>query len=178
MKTIISIFVSLVCIGCANTKVSPLQPEMARGDLYSDEMTLWDTSDKHEAELNKKSSDFKGKAEMAAYVDRVLRKVAPEFYEHSDFWPGVNILANDVPNAFVMPNGAVYVHTGLLSIMENEAQLAIVLWHEYSHFKYRHSLRKVRDAENNAFGTALGVAASVAVHECSGKIERIFEPIY
>ena len=36
-------------------------------------------------------------------------------------------------NAFVTPGGHVYVHTGLLNVLETKDELAIVLGHELSH---------------------------------------------
>ena len=41
-------------------------------------------------------------------------------------------------NAFALPNGSIYVNSGLLSRMENEAQVAGVLAHEITHVVNRH----------------------------------------
>jgi len=40
------------------------------------------------------------------------------------------VLKNYYLNAFAYPNGVIYVHTGILAQMENEAQLATLLAHE------------------------------------------------
>jgi len=42
------------------------------------------------------------------------------------------------------PNGKIYVHSGLLACMDNEAQLAAVLAHEITHCTHRHALRAFR----------------------------------
>src|SRR5712692_9511141 len=42
-------------------------------------------------------------------------------------------LRDSVPNAFALPNGSIYVSTGLLALMDNESQLAAVLAHEMTH---------------------------------------------
>jgi predicted Zn-dependent protease len=47
-------------------------------------------------------------------------------------------------NAFAFPNGTIYVHTGILARMDNEAQLAALLAHEMSHCTHRHALRAFR----------------------------------
>jgi len=44
-------------------------------------------------------------------------------------------------NAYSFPDGAIYVHTGLLSHLENEAELALLLAHELAHVTRRHALR-------------------------------------
>src|SRR5207247_3969708 len=41
---------------------------------------------------------------------------------------------------FAMPEGRVFLHTGLLSRLENEAQLATILGHEVTHVYERHYL--------------------------------------
>src|SRR5262249_33507572 len=37
------------------------------------------------------------------------------------------------PNAFALPNGTVVLHSGMLMMLENEAQLAAVIGHEIAH---------------------------------------------
>jgi len=49
-------------------------------------------------------------------------------------------------NAFALPNGSIYVTSGLLARMENEAQLAGVLAHEITHVVNRHSYRANRSS--------------------------------
>ncbi|HEY5599647.1 MAG TPA: M48 family metalloprotease, partial [Candidatus Manganitrophaceae bacterium] len=51
-------------------------------------------------------------------------------------------------NAFTFPNGVIYVHTGILARMENEAQLATLLAHEMSHAAHRHAVREFRSTKN------------------------------
>ena len=65
------------------------------------------------------------------------------------------------PNAIALPDGRIYVTTGLLSVVENEAQLAFVLGHEIGHVIQEHSLdywRRVETVErrNKIIGTAAG----------------------
>ncbi|PZO68530.1 MAG: hypothetical protein DI636_08830 [Pelagerythrobacter marensis] len=48
-------------------------------------------------------------------------------------------------NASMAPNGAMIVNTGLLLRMRDEAQLAAVLGHEFTHFEHQHSLRLFRN---------------------------------
>ncbi len=46
------------------------------------------------------------------------------------------------------PNGVIYVHTGILARMDNEAQLAALLSHEITHCTHRHSLRVIRSLKD------------------------------
>ncbi len=48
------------------------------------------------------------------------------------------VLRDPMVQAFALPNGSVYVTTGLLSLLQNESQLAAVLGHETAHVFERH----------------------------------------
>ena len=50
-----------------------------------------------------------------------------------------HILRDPMVNAFALPNGSIYVNTGLVAVMENEAELASVLAHEITHVTDRHT---------------------------------------
>jgi len=56
----------------------------------------------------------------------------------------VQVLRDASLNAFAYPNGRMYIHTGLLARMFNEAQLAAVLGHEMTHVTNRHALHSMR----------------------------------
>jgi len=56
------------------------------------------------------------------------------------------VIQDDVPNAFSLPGGYIYVQTGLLKIIESDDELAGVLGHEISHAKFRHVAQLQRDA--------------------------------
>jgi predicted Zn-dependent protease len=58
----------------------------------------------------------------------------------------VTVVRDPTLNAFALPNGRIYLHTGLLSRLENEAQLAAVLAHEMAHVIGRDAFRCGRDA--------------------------------
>ncbi|HEV7607292.1 MAG TPA: M48 family metalloprotease [Steroidobacteraceae bacterium] len=67
-------------------------------------------------------------------------------------------------NAFAMPNGRLYIHTGTLLRLKNEAELASVLGHEGAHFTGDHIYRAVSSAKVSMpiltiLGAALGAPA-------------------
>ncbi|MES2800332.1 MAG: M48 family metalloprotease [Bacteroidota bacterium] len=56
----------------------------------------------------------------------------------------IRIVQNDsVLNAFCTPGGYIYVYTGILKYLDNEAQLAGVMGHEMGHADMRHSTRQM-----------------------------------
>ena len=85
---------------------------------------------------------------VQGYINLVGMRVIPEYAQDSLFKTANNIIwrfyviNSPIPNAFAYPNGMVFIYSGLLSIMENEAQLALVLGHEITHVLYEHSAQR------------------------------------
>ena len=77
-------------------------------------------------------------------------KEAPEEYRSTAFT--FRVLDSPVVNAFALPGGYVYVTRGLLSHLQNEAQLAVVLGHEVAHVAARHSARQALRAQTSQIG--------------------------
>src|SRR4051794_38754124 len=50
-----------------------------------------------------------------------------------------HVVRDPMANAFALPNGSIYVNSGLISLLENEDQLASVLAHEITHVTDRHA---------------------------------------
>lgn len=134
------------------------------------EKRLWVRAEEEIMILNR-SGLLYGDDELDAYVNSVARKLlAQSGYQNRRF--RIQVIKDPLLNAFAYPNGAIYVHTGLLAAMENEAQLAALLGHELVHFLNRHvardfsnlKVRNIRRAPLSAalgdFGEALGVISS------------------
>ena len=74
-----------------------------------------------------------------------------------------HILRDPMINAFALPNGSIYVNTGLIAALENEAQLASALSHEITHVTDRHAYlesRSIRDKNITLEVIAIGAAAA------------------
>ncbi len=50
------------------------------------------------------------------------------------------LLSDPFPDAYSFPDGGIYLHTGLLACLENEAELALLLAHEVIHVIREHAL--------------------------------------
>ncbi len=57
------------------------------------------------------------------------------------------VLKSHVPNAYTTHNGIVVVTVGLISRLENESQLAVILAHEIQHFVKNHSLKQYKEVK-------------------------------
>ncbi|MEL6832072.1 MAG: M48 family metallopeptidase [Bacteroidota bacterium] len=85
--------------------------------------------------------------ELQGYVNQVGHRVLPEHASSGQNGNGeisyrFYVIDDPVPNAFAFPNGMIFVHTGLLNMMDNEAQLAIVLGHEIAHVTHEHGRQR------------------------------------
>lgn len=84
-----------------------------------------------------------------AYVQRIVDRLiaAPEVKYRGTFAYKAEIINDDkTVNAFCTPGGYIYVYTGLLTMLDNEASLAGVLGHEIAHAELRHSTSRMTKA--------------------------------
>lgn len=59
----------------------------------------------------------------------------------------VIVVDNDDANAFILPTGHVFVFTGLLTTVQNDDQLAVVIGHEMAHALLNHAAEQVSVAQ-------------------------------
>jgi len=108
-------------------------------------------------------------AALLRYVNRVGNLLAshselPELKFH------FTVLNDDIVNAFALPGGYIYISRGLLSLAENEAEVAGVLAHEIGHVTARHTAQRYSQAMATNFGLAVlgAVVGSQAVSQVAG----------
>jgi predicted Zn-dependent protease len=77
------------------------------------------------------------------YVSWVGQKIAKVSDRH-DITYHYKVIESDELNAFSLPGGWVYIYTGLLKHLKNEADLAFVLGHETGHIVGRHAIRRLQ----------------------------------
>lgn len=75
---------------------------------------------------------------LEAYLDRVGKSVVLDKQLENVEWK-FRILRDSSPNAFALPNGSIFINTGLLGLLDDEAQLAAVVAHEVVHVSKRHT---------------------------------------
>jgi predicted Zn-dependent protease len=73
---------------------------------------------------------------VAEYVNRVAQNLAK--HAHSRFLFTVKVVRSTEINAYALPGGYVFVTTGLIMAIDNEAELASALAHEIAHVAARH----------------------------------------
>ncbi len=88
---------------------------------------------------------------MSEYVEKVATRLLQK-NDQADLLDQLRfyVLKSPVPNAYCTSNGAVLVSVGLLSRLENEAQLAFILAHEIQHFVLKHSLAEYKKIKSTS----------------------------
>jgi len=131
-------------VGCQSTNMAPIRESTLK--LEPDEERLWARSVEEEGALAR-SGLVADLPELEAYLTGIVDRLHPEPLPGGGRFH-VRVLVDPTLNAFAMPNGAIYVHTGMLSRIENEAQIATILAHELSHTTHRHGVRGMRSIKN------------------------------
>jgi tetratricopeptide (TPR) repeat protein len=86
-------------------------------------------------------------AELQAILDRVAERVVPPVSDSYINWR-VYMIRHPSPRLFSLSDGQIYVHTGLLARLDNEAQLAAVIAHEAHHVAAHHRIEEEIDGRN------------------------------
>jgi predicted Zn-dependent protease len=79
-----------------------------------------------------------------AYLFRIGSSLIPAGLVLDNVTWKFRALRDPEPNAFALPNGSIYVTTGLLALVDNESQLAAIMAHELTHVMRRHTYMQNR----------------------------------
>ncbi|MGH8049856.1 MAG: M48 family metalloprotease [Arenimonas sp.] len=135
----------------------------------TDEAELWYIIDRQEEYLRNSPFLVRDPA-LNEYVRNVACKVA------SDYCKDLRIYILDVPffNASMAPNGVMIIWTGALLRMQNESDLALIMGHEFGHYKKRHSIQQWRKLKkSSAFLGTFGILTAGAGVGMAGMIANI-----
>lgn len=95
-----------------------------------------------EFDLNATDESLKNPYKDAeTYIANLIQQLKSESYQEFQFT--VNVYDDDLPNAFIIPGGHIFISTGLFSYVESENGLAMVLAHEMAHQFERHPIRSL-----------------------------------
>lgn len=128
-----------------------------------------------------KSSD----KNMSAMVTRVGKKIATatETYlkengmesEIKNFDWEFNLVKDSQVNAFCMPGGKIVVYEGLMSLVESDDELAVVVGHEVAHAVAKHSNERMSQQLVAQYGAAI---LGQAVSNKSSAIQNMANTVY
>ena len=130
--------------GCANLGLISTEQEIAMGE---------DAAPQFEEEFGGKVPDDR----LQAYVRGIGMRLANASDREMPY--DYTLVASDIPNAFALPGGKIFVTAGLMNIMSNERQLAAVLGHETAHVARKHNVQQMeRQLSTEILAEIIGAA--------------------
>jgi metalloendopeptidase OMA1, mitochondrial len=111
-------------------------------NIYSDE-ELEPLSLQAYEEATKETKGIVDSGRDYEMVQRVAKRIAAVAGEPNFPWQARLLRADDIPNAFCLPNGRIAIYTGILPITQNESALAVVMGHEVAHAVLRHGGKRM-----------------------------------
>ncbi|WP_072798653.1 M48 family metalloprotease [Marinobacter antarcticus] len=106
--------------------------------------------------------------ELTLYVSEVGQKLA-RVSDRPNLPYEFVVLNSSVPNAWALPGGKIAINRGLLTELEDEAQLASVLGHEIVHAAASHSIQRMQQGMLISAGVA-GLGFALTDNEWAGLI--------
>jgi predicted Zn-dependent protease len=95
------------------------------------------------AEYRSKYGELYDNPLLEQYANVLGQQLVPK---NSNNLYAFRILLDPVPRAEALSTGTIYVSTGLVSLLDNEAQLAYVLAHEIAHVEKTHQFMAIRNS--------------------------------
>jgi beta-barrel assembly-enhancing protease len=137
VATICAAIMAISASGCGIINVFPLDQDAQLG-LQIDQ----------EIRNNPAEYPILNNESVRGYVQGIVNQIiqSPQIKYRGKFPYKVTIINDDKTlNAFATPGGYIYVYTGILKYLENEASLAGVLGHEVAHAEERHGTQHMSD---------------------------------
>lgn len=106
-----------------------------------------------------------------AYVRRIGLSLVPRGIDLEKVKWNFRVLRDPQPNAFALPNGSIYVTTGLIFLVDNESQLAAILAHEMTHVMRRHTY--VQNRSNRKKFLTMNIMAAVGTFAPGGIVGAV-----
>jgi len=104
---------------------------------------------------------------IVGYVDRMGQKILSGMPKQP-FKYHFYVIKEDSYNAFAIPAGHIFIHSGLLSAMESENELAGILGHEIAHVVNRHISKRIERSKKIDLATMAGMVAGIFIGAATG----------
>ncbi len=117
------------------------------------------------------SRDYLDDAEITEYLNALGDRLAansPSPYRRFEFF----VVRDPTINAFALPGGYIGVHTGLISAVRNESELAAVLAHEIAHVTQNHIARMVDAQKSSGLATLAALAVAILAARANSQVSQ------
>src|SRR5215470_2235652 len=120
-RSISAFLLSLVSLySCTPAPLAPIGASSKSFQAEDDEKKLWQDSQEINRALEKANLVYQDR-DLEQYLNRVAARVIGNRLQGTNVSPSVKVVEDSFLNAFTLPDGTIYFHTGLLARMENEA---------------------------------------------------------
>jgi predicted Zn-dependent protease len=106
-------------------------------------------------------------ASVQAYVSSIGKQLAARSERPQLPWE-FHVVDDASVNAFALPGGFIFVTRGLMTYINNEAELATVIGHEIGHVTNRHSVSQISKQQVAQLGLGIGSILSPTVAKYGG----------
>jgi predicted Zn-dependent protease len=152
---------SLAPTGCARNPVTG-KNELS---LVSEDQEI--QMGKEAAQQVEQSIGFYKDPALQAYVSGIGMKMAKASERPELPWE-FHVVNDASVNAFALPGGFIFVTRGLMTAINDEAELATVIGHEIGHVTNRHSVQQMSKAQVAQLGLGIGSILSSDVAKLAG----------
>ena len=168
----------IACTGIGAQQTTEPTPTPAHGSAtfkFTDvDLELLDKSNQLDRHLNDRGLVYDD-PKLTEYITALGNDLLPPGDEPEHVTWKFHVLRDPIPNAFALANGSIYLNSGLLALLENEAQLASVMAHEETHVLNRHPYLENRSYRKKALtanilagigaagGNAGGIGGAVSI---------------
>ena len=84
---------------------------------------------------------------LQGYLSEIGQSLVP-----AETPPGIlfsfRVIDSPIPNAVALPDGRIFIHSGMLIFVENEAQFVSILGHEIAHVLERHTAKAIKESRS------------------------------
>ena len=108
-----------------------------------------------------------------ALLDNTMDKLLSEWTETTKgYHYRILIMKDEDPNAFAVAGGNIYVTSGLIEMIEDDAELEFILAHEIAHVERRHTLRQFKEMQRkNLIASVVALTVGVGILAAGGETE-------
>ena len=160
-RLLFALGLAMVADGCARNPVTG-----------KSELSL--VSESQEIEMGKQSAQQVAQSigyyedpAVQSYVSAIGMKMAKASERPNLPWE-FHVVNDASVNAFALPGGFIYVTRGLMTSINDEAELATVIGHEIGHVTNRHSVQQISKAQVAQLGLGIGSILSQDVARVAG----------
>jgi predicted Zn-dependent protease len=122
---------------------------------------------KQAAQQVQQSIGYYNDPQLQAYVSGIGMKMAKASERPNLPWE-FHVVNDASVNAFALPGGFIFVTRGLLTHVNDEAELATVVGHEIGHVTNRHSVQQISKAQLAQLGLGIGSIVSSDIARFAG----------